>query len=390
MKQKDPESREAAKSAKPENGIRFALFATSRDLLLSALFFLTCLAPAQRAEPSRTITTLAGTGMPGYSGDNGPATQAQLGNPYGLVRGPDGALYVCEVDNHVIRRIAKDGTVTTVVGTGRRGYSGDGGPASQAQLNEPYEVRFDRAGNMVFVEMKNHLVRRVDANTRRVTTIAGTGKPGFSGDGGPATKALLNQPHSIQLDSADNLYICDIANHRIRKVEAKTGVISTFAGTGGKTATLDGAPILGTPLYGPRALDFDAQGHLWLALREGNAVYKLDLKAGKIQHIAGTEKKGFTGNGGPAREATLSGPKGLALGPDGNVYLADTESHSIRKIDVKRGTLELIAGTGERGDGPDGEPLRCKMARPHGVFVDADGSILVGDSEAHRVRVLRR
>ena len=128
---------------------------------------------------------------------------------------------------------------------------------------------------------------------------------------------------------------------------------------------------------------------LWLALREGNAVYKLDLKAGTLHHVAGNGQKGFTGHGGAARQATLSGPKGLSIGPDGNVYLADTESHSIRMIDVKKGTLELIAGTGERGDGPDGDPLRCKMARPHGVFVDADGSILVGDSEAQRVRVVR-
>lgn len=165
--------------------------------------------------------------------------------------------------------------------------------------------------------------------------------------------------------------------------------MSTFAGNGNKASTPSGAPIAGTPLNGPRAIDFDADGNLWLALREGNAVYKLDLKTGMIHHIAGTGRKGFTGNGGPTKTATLSGPKGLSIGPDGNVYLADTESHSIRMIDVKRGTLELIAGTGERGDGPDGDPLQCKMARPHGVFADADGSVFVGDSEAHRVRVIR-
>lgn len=342
------------------------------------------------ADSQSTIVTLAGTGIAGYSGDNGPATKAQLANPYGLVRGPDGALYICEVDNHVIRRIAPDGTISTVAGTGQRGYSGDGGPALQAKLNEPYEIRFDKAGNMLFVEMKNHLVRRVDAKTRVITTIAGTGKPGFSGDNGPAAQAQFNQPHSIQFDAADNLYICDIANQRIRKVEAKTGVITTFAGTGSRATMPNGAKIAGTPLNGPRALDFDKAGDLWLALREGNAVYRFDLKAGTIHHVAGNGKKGFTGNGGPAKEATLSGPKGLSIGPDGNVYLADTESHSIRMIDVKRGTLELIAGTGERGDGPDGDPLKCKLARPHGVFVEADGSVLVGDSEAHRVRVIRR
>jgi sugar lactone lactonase YvrE len=292
--------------------------------------------------------------------------------------------------NHVIRKVARDGRISTAAGVGKRGYSGDGGPATRAELNEPYEIRFDQVGNMFFVEMQNHLVRRVDAKNHTISTVTGTGAAGFSGDGGPATKATLRQPHSIQFDRDGNLYICDIGNHRIRKVDLKSGLISTFAGNGERTATPDGAKISGTPLNGPRAIDFDKDGNLWLALREGNSVYKLDLKAGTIHHIAGTGKKGFTGNGGAAKEATLSGPKGLSVGPDGTIYLADTESHSIRVIDLNKSTLELIAGTGEKGDGPDGDPLRCKMARPHGVFVDADGTVLVGDSETHRVRVLRR
>src|SRR5262249_1854734 len=153
------------------------------------------------------------------------------------------------------------------------------------------------------VEMKNNIVRRVDAKTRAISTIAGSGQPGFSGDGGPATKARLNQPHSLQLDGAANLFICDIANHRIRRVDAKTGIIPPFAGTGAKAPTPDGSPIDGTPLNGPRAIDFDREGNLWLALREGNAVYKLDIRAGTIHHVAGTGKQGFTGNGGPAKLA---------------------------------------------------------------------------------------
>jgi streptogramin lyase len=355
-----------------------------------ALTLLLVVAHSTESQPRRLqIRSFAGTGQAGYAGDGGPATKARLDQPFGVVRGPDGALYVCDTFNHVIRRIDRRGIITTVAGTGKKGYAGDGGPALQAQLNEPYEVRFDKRGNLYFVERLNHTVRRVDARTQIITTVAGTGQAGFSGDGGPAVKAMLNQPHSIQFDQRGDLYICDILNHRIRKVDLQAGLITTFAGTGEKKPTPDGAKIAGAPLNGPRAIDFDRRGDLWLALREGNAVYRFDRKAGTIQHVAGTGEKGFTGNGGPAKLATLSGPKGLSLAPNGNVYLADTESHSIRMIDIRKGTLELIAGTGEKGDGADGDPLACKLARPHGVFVDQDGAVFVGDSEAHRVRLIR-
>jgi len=139
-------------------------------------------------------------------------------------------------------------------------------------------------------------------------------------------------------------------------------------------------------LHGPRALDFDREGNLWLALREGNAVLKLDLARGTIHHIAGTGARGYSGNGGTAKEAALNGPKGLSVAPNGDVYVADTENHVIRRIDIRTGTIELVAGTGARGDGPEGDPLRCQLARPHGIYVSDDGSIFVGDTEAHCVR----
>lgn len=341
------------------------------------------------ATARKQIATFAGTATKGFSGDGGPATEAQLDNPFGLARGPDGDIYFCDTANHRIRKVSPAGVITTVAGNGRRGYSGDNGPALSAELNEPYEVRFDTAGNLFFVEMQNHVVRSVDTRTGTISTFAGTGRPGFSGDGGPANQATLKQPHSIQFGPDGDLFICDIGNHRIRRVSMKTKIITTFAGNGERATTPDGAPIAGTPLNGPRAIDFDRSGNLWLALREGNQVLKLDLKAGTIHHAAGTGAKGFTGNGGPAKAATLSGPKGLAVGPDGNIYLADTESHSIRMINLKTGTLELIAGTGERGDGPFGDPLKCRMTRPHGIFVDQDGSIFIGDTEANRILVIR-
>ena len=333
---------------------------------------------------TRLLTTLALVFTATASAKVETYVAEPLNNPFGLTRGPDGALYVCDTGNHCIRRIAEDKPVTTVAGTpGKKGYAGDGGAATEALCFEPYEIRFDREGNMVFVEMQNHLVRKVDAKTGKISTIAGNGKKGFSGDGGPATGATFNRPHSIGFAPDGRLFICDIGNHRLRVVDPETGIITTIAGTGKKAPTPDGAQISPKlPLNGPRAIDFDKDGDLWLALREGNAVYKLDLDKNTIHHIAGTGKKGFTGNGDPAKKATLSGPKGVSIGPDGNVYLADTESHSVRMIDLKRNTLELVAGDGKKGPGQ-------RFARLHGVFVDHDGSVWVGDSENHRVAVIR-
>ncbi len=353
---------------------------------MRVLFSLLLLATSLHAAEIRTV---AGNGVKGSAGDGGPATAAQIDNPFGVTRGSDGALWFCEYGGQRVSKITADGKLHVVAGSGQKGYTGDGGPALQATFNLPHEIRFDRSGNFYIADMVNSAIRKVDTKTGVITTFAGTGKPGYSGDGGPANAAQLKQPHSIQFDPAGDLFICDIGNHVIRKVDVKTGIISTVAGIGKAGPTPDGAPIAGTPLNGPRSMDFDAQGNLWLVTREGNQVFKFDVRAGKIHHIAGNGKKGFTGHGGPAKDATLSGPKGIAVAPNGNVYLADTESHSVRMIDVKKGTLELIAGTGEKGDGPEGDPLKCKMARLHGVFVDKDGTLYIGDSEAHRVRAVK-
>ncbi len=342
------------------------------------------------AAAEKKTATLAGNGVPGYAGDGGPAGKAQVNNPYGLTIGPDGALYFCEVDNHVVRRMdLGTGILTTVAGNGQSGYSGDGGAATDARLNQPYEVRFDRDGNMYFVEMRNHLVRRVDRKTKKISTVAGTGVAGFGGDGGTALRAQLRQPHSITFDLKGRLLICDIGNNRVRRLDLRTGIIETYLGTGEKQPTKDGAPIRGTPVNGPRAIDLDPEGNLYLALREGNAVYKIDPKEGRFQLVAGTGEKGYSGDGGPGKQARLSGPKGIAYAPDHSLYLADTESHTIRRIDLKSGIITTVVGNGVRGDGPDGDPLQCQLARPHGIFVHGDGVVYIGDSESHRVRVLR-
>ena len=328
-----------------------------------------------------TVTTLIGTGVGGYSA-------SQVNNPYGLVIGPDGALYFCDLDNQRIRRLdLKTHKITTIAGTGERGYRGDGGPAVEAALNMPHELRFDRQGNLYVAERDNHVIRKVDLKTGIISTVVGTGVAGFGGDGGPATRAQLRQPHSIVFDQDGTLLICDIGNHRIRRLNLGTGVIDTYAGNGEPQPTPDGAPVSGTPLKGPRTLALAPNGDLYLALREGNAVYRIDRQTQSLRHIAGTGQQGYTGDGGPAVAATLGGPKGLALSTDGSLYLADTENHVIRRIDLKTGFIRTVLGTGERGNSEASDPLKCRLSRPHGVFV-AGGILYVSDSEAHRIRAM--
>jgi DNA-binding beta-propeller fold protein YncE len=336
-----------------------------------------------RASGGRTpsVATLIGTGVAGFS-------DAQINNPYGLVIGPDNDLYFCEVDNQRVRRLdLKTRKLTLVAGNGQRAYAGDGGPATDAALNMPHELRFDRAGNIYIAERDNHVIRKVDAKTRLITTVAGTGTAGFGGDGGPGTRAALRQPHSIVFDRDGALLICDIANHRIRRLNVATGVIDTYAGTGEAVATPDGAPLAGTPLNGPRTMALAPNGDLFLALREGNAVYRIDNRTKTLHRVTGTGVQGYSGDGGPALNATVRGPKGLAHSAQLGLYIADTENHVIRRVDLVSGMISTVLGDGTRGDGPGPDPLHCRLSRPHGVHVGPAG-LYVSDSESHRIRLL--
>jgi streptogramin lyase len=340
-----------------------------------------------------TVTTLIGTGKAGFS-------ETEVNNPYGLAIGPDGALYFCDLENSRIRRMdLATKRVTTIAGNGLKAYKGDGGPAVDASLNMPHELLFDAKGDLYIAERDNHVIRKVDMKTGVISTAAGTGMRGFAGDGGPGVKAQLNQPHSIVLDRDGSILICDIGNHRIRRLHLDTGIIETYAGTGETKETPEGAPVKGTPVTGPRTIVRAANGDLYLALREGNAIYRIDAKTQTYHRLAGTGELGFTGDGGPALQAKfggsatggaarLAGPKGLALGSDDSLYVADTESHAIRKIDFKTGIISTVLGTGQIGDGPEPDPLKCKLNRPHSVLF-ANGVLYVGDSEANRIRVLR-
>jgi len=346
-------------------------------LCAALLVFIMC-----NTSEAQNIESIAGDGKP-----------ENVGQPFGVEIGPDGALYICETQNHVIlRQDRATGIITTIAGNRTKGYSGDGGLATKAQLNEPYEIRFDQQGNIYFVERLNHLVRKIDARTGIISTIAGTGTKGFTGDGGPAIKAQLDQPHSIALDEKrSHLYIADISNHRIRRVNLKTGLIETVAGNGEKKPPTDGAIAAGKPMIGPRALFIEGDT-MWIALREGHSLWSMSLSDGRLKHLAGTGKSGFSGDGQLAKAATFNGPKGVTVDKAGNIYIVDTENQTIRKIDGKTNIITTIAGTGPkaRGYGGDGGlATQAKLDRPHGVCVDDKGVVYIGDSNNHRVRKVK-
>ena len=334
------------------------------------------------------IRTLSGNGAPGRTGDFGKAQAAQVDNPLSVTRGPDQSLWFCEASANRVRWIRADGVIFTYAGNGKKDFSGDQGPAAEASLSSPYEVRFDSKGDLFIADTGNHAIRKVDMKTGIIKTIAGTGFGRYSGDGDLATVAHLKRPSSIQFGPDGCLYICDMGNHAIRKVDLQTGIMTTVAGTGVAGPTPDGAPLKGTPLRLPRDIDFDRDGNLWMTTAEGHQIYKIDFVAGRIHVAAGTGEKGFTGNGGPARAATFNGPKSLAVDSQNNVWIADTENHAIRMIDAKTGNVEWVAGTGERGDGPEGDPRLCKLSRAHGILVNLDGSVVLADSENHRIRTI--
>jgi sugar lactone lactonase YvrE len=335
-----------------------------------------------------TIDTVLGTGRPGPAGAPAPAAAFPIGQPFGVEVGPDGALYVCEVESHrLVRLDLTAGTAAAVAGSGKKGHSGDGGPALAASLDEPYEVRFDGAGHMYFVEMVGAVVRRVDGKSGIIGTVAGTGAPGFGGDGGPAVKAQLRQPHSIALDQKGGLYIADIGNGRIRRVDLASGRIETPPGCDFSGKDVPAAR------RGPRALAIDGTS-LWIAFREGNSVARMDLRTGQVTPVAGTGEKGA--RDGPGSEAQFNGPKGIAAARSG-IYVVDTENQTIRRIDPATGAVSTIAGgrPASRGFGGDAGPApEARMDRPHGICAGPPGpageTLFIGDTNNHRVRRLTR
>jgi DNA-binding beta-propeller fold protein YncE len=338
------------------------------------------------------ITTAAGTGERGFGGDSGPATRALLNSPFDVDFDAAGNLYFSDTFNHRIRRVdGRTGIIATIAGNGAAGYSGDSGPATAASFNEPYGIAIDHNGNIYVADRHNHCVRRIDAVSGILTTFAGTGEAGYSGDGGPATRACLVEPNGLGLDpSQRHLYIADVADHRVRVVDLATGTIATFAGTGEAAHTGDGGPPIAAGVFGARAVKVGVDRTVYILERQGSTLRAVDPGTGIISTVAGTGARGYSGDGGPAEAAVFDAPKELALDPGGDILIVDTENHAIRNIYRLSGIVETIAG-GKRGAGGDGGAATAAgLGRPHGAVVGPDGAIYIGDTENHRIRKLSR
>jgi uncharacterized protein YjiK len=328
------------------------------------------------------ICTVAGNRAWGDAGDGGPASGAQLYGPEGVATDASGGLYIGDIGNARVRKVAANGMIATAAGNGISGYSGDGGPAAGAQLSAPDAVAVDAFGNVYICDSGNARVRKVDTSGN-ITTVAGNGSAGYSGDGNPATSAQLNQPRGVAADSAGNLYIADSDNYCIRKVDS-LGTITTFAGTGKYGYSGDGGLATSAQIGYPFGLALDAAGDLYIADADNHRIRKVDT-SGKITTVAGG---GNSGDGNPATSALLSHPTGVAVDAAGDIFIADEWMYNVRMVDTN-GIIWTAAGNGTQGySGDGGAAVSAQLNYPYGLAVDASGNVFVADSNNHAVRRL--
>ena len=391
-----------------------------------------------------TIGTIAGSGEPGCGGDAGPATAATLNEPKTVALDAAGNLYIADSENHLVRKVdAQTGFITTIAGTCEpdahasmsvepvpgppeddedpladpvskpgdayaqtpdlsgmvryvtgtqskdQRFAGDGGPATEAALNFPSAVAVAEDGTVYIADTWNHRIRRVDPGTGIISTIAGTGQPKFYGDNGPAAKAALNEPVDLVLDGPDCLYIADQSNNRIRKLDVPSGVITTVAGTGESGYNGDGASGPETALAGPSGLAVDQNGNLYIADTFNSRIRKLDQQAGTVETVTGgTGAFQFT-PGENESSPSLSRPYAIALHPDGRLFITDSDNHLIRVWHLQERKMSLLAGNGKAefsGDGTD--PLQSSLNYPFGVALDSRGHVYIADTFSHRIRVV--
>ncbi|MBA3828538.1 MAG: T9SS type A sorting domain-containing protein [Taibaiella sp.] len=346
--------------------------------MLRLLFLLLFICTGASAQ---IITTIAGNGHKGYTGDGGPAINATLYGPTGIRLDKTGNIYIADQYNNAIRKIDINGIITTVAGNGIKGFSGDGGPAINASLNSPSDIASDDSGNIYIGDLLNYRVRKIN-KVGIINTIVGCGISGYSGDGGSAKLAQIASPSGIDVDKENNLYIADEVNHTIRKVD-NSGIISTIAGTGSSGYSGDGGPAINSKLNLPTGIRVDSLGNIFIADNQNVVIRKID-KYGQINTIAGTGVIGYSGDGGVAIHAELSSPIDVALDSKGNIYIGDY--HSIRKIDAS-GIISTVAGNGSFGySGDGGSALLASISSPNGIAVNSIGNIYIADFYNLRVR----
>lgn len=357
-----------------------------------------------------TICTLAGNGEAAFTGDGEAPLATALYWPIDLEIAPDGRVYILDWQNHRVRRIDADGKVRTVLGTdsigdGPTAGAGDetvapGIPGTSINLNHPTDIHFSADGATMFLAAwHNHKIRKLDVGTGLVQVLCGRG-PGFAGDGAPEVTALLSMPKGIAVGPSGDLFIVDTRNLRVRRIGATTGMIETVVGDGMRGAGGDGgdprAARLSFQVAGDNpepggAIAVDGEGRLYIADTQNHRIRRADLGRGIIETIAGDGTPGGAGDGGPAVAAQLNFPQDVELGPDGRLFIADTENHVVRVVDLETGIIDRVAGTGETGDSGDGGPaLGARLRRPFGIALDAAGDLYIADTLNNLIRKVVR
>jgi len=322
------------------------------------------------------ITTIAGTGQAGFSGDGGQAVNARLNQPRDSAIGPDGSIYITDTYNNRIRRIAPSGTIATIAGNGSATYNGDNRPATTASLSWPHDVTVDGAGIVYIADSDHNRVRRVGLDGM-ITTIAGTGVLGSTGDGGPATSARLHKPKTVVVFGG-GLYIAGLDN-KVRRVDFTTGIITRVAGTGVAGYSGDGGSALNARLNGPQRLQIDTAGNIYIADTLNSVIRRVDAATGRISTVAGTGVAGYTGDGGQATVARLNNPRGIALENNSILYIADSSNHLVRAVNLTTGVITKVAGTVAGYSGNGGPASAARLRQPRGLTVDAQGNLLVAE-----------
>ncbi len=352
------------------------------------LLLFTCACVCSQAQVA-IITTIAGTGAGSFGGDGGPATNAKLYYPTGVCLDRDGNIFLADGVNQRIRRIdGATGIITTVAGNGIAGYNGDNIPATDAKLNAPCDVYTDTSGNVYIADGLNNRIRKITTSSGLITTVAGTGVIGSSGDGGMATNAELSGPVGVCLDNTGNIYIADYDNNKVRKIDIVSGIISTIAGNGTAAYNGDGIPAISAEINGAIQVAADDSGNVFICDQWNHRVRKVNKNTGIITTIAGNGVSGYSGNDSAATNAKINQPSGICFDKHGNIFLAEYGNGTIRKIDAVSGIISLIAGTGTRGFSGDGGPATAAKLRCADVFLDTFGSVYIADYENNRIRIV--